>query len=280
MGGTEEYRHTVEGVMDQEHVFAEENLPAFALGALEEEESARVREHLKSCPQCQATYHSYERVATALAYAAPLYDPPPYLRNVIRALIVSQSTQPSAPFEERGKMWKSLGQMSRFLLVITILLAFGLTGWNLTLHQRLSAMQDEMVSAQEMGEVLMDYMKNPDAYDSYIISGRASSPSPRALVVRDRTHERFLLVLEDLPTDVGPAYFIWLVDATGRHIPVKKVRCNGDGRAVLMFESPMPMEMIRGIRVTPVGREDASPILDGHFPQDQGYPGLLASNAL
>ncbi len=280
MGGMEAQSRQTEDTMEREHAFAEENLPAFVLGALDEDESARVQEHLKHCPQCQSAYRSYERVATALAYAVPQVDPPPYLRQMIRALTIAPPSLSHPSFARRDGIWQRLGRMPRLFLAVAILLALGMAGWNISLHQRLSAMQAEMVSAHEVGEVLMNYMSNPSAYDTYVIAGEAASPSPRALVVRDRVHGRFLVVLDDLPIEAGAAYLIWLVDATGRRIPVKKVRCDGNGRAVLMFESPMPMDMIRGLRITPVDQQDASPVLDGRFPLDEGYPSLLALDAL
>ncbi len=278
------HQHVIGDVMDHEHAFADENLPAFVLGALDAEESARVRKHLERCPRCQAEYRSYQQVTTALAYSAPLQEPPAHLREVIRTLtalppltgVTSFGKQPSAFGLPTSRLWK----IPQVFLAAVLFFTVGLLGWNIHLHQRVTVLQEEMVDAHEVGEVLMGYMDNPDAYESYVLAGQAASPQPRALVIRDRLHERFLVVAEGLPVEVGAVYLVWLIDRQGRRVLIGKLRCDGNGRAVFMFEPPMPSEMIYGIRVTIGEDNDAPPILDGRFRGNEGFPLFLASTAL
>ena len=61
----------------------EDDIPAFALGALEPEEALLVKEHLAHCPDCRAEVAAYQAVVGLLCYAIPLQEPPAHLRERI-----------------------------------------------------------------------------------------------------------------------------------------------------------------------------------------------------
>ena len=56
------------------------DLPAFALGALDAEEAHLVRVHLAACPCCRAAVKDYSTVICLLPYTAPLQSPPERLK--------------------------------------------------------------------------------------------------------------------------------------------------------------------------------------------------------
>lgn len=286
MGEAANYPHLIGDAMDQEHAFAEENLPAFVLGALDKDESVRVRKHLERCPQCRAEYRSFEQVVTALAYSVPAIEPPAHLREVIRTLtsaprlveVPAWEKEPTATGMPSSHFWK----MPQVFLAAVLFITVGLLGWNIHLHRRVNVLQSEVADAHEVGEMLMGYMDNPNAYESYTLNGNGyvASRRPRALVIRDRLHERFLLVAEGLPVEMGTVYLVWLIDREGRQVLIGKLRCDSNGRAVFMFNPPMPLDMISGIRVTINDRDDMPPILDGRLRGNEGFPLFLASTAL
>ena len=57
-----------------------DDLPAFALGALEAEEARLVGGHLAICSRCRAIVKAYHAVVCLLPYAAPPQSPPARLR--------------------------------------------------------------------------------------------------------------------------------------------------------------------------------------------------------
>jgi anti-sigma factor RsiW len=73
--------------MKRPHHPAADDLPAFALGALDTDELSIVAEHLAACPQCRMEVQSYAAVVALLALAAPLADPPRQLRQRLLASI-------------------------------------------------------------------------------------------------------------------------------------------------------------------------------------------------
>jgi copper chaperone CopZ len=75
-----------------------DDLPAFALGALDAEEAYLVRVHLVACSRCRAAVKSYDAVVRLLPYAAPLQSPPERLK---RRLLASVATAESPEHIER-----------------------------------------------------------------------------------------------------------------------------------------------------------------------------------
>jgi len=69
------------------HEVLEEELAAYALGALPPEEAAAIAAHLAGCPACRETVARYRETAAALAYGVPLRPPPPRLRARLLARV-------------------------------------------------------------------------------------------------------------------------------------------------------------------------------------------------
>jgi len=71
-----------------------DDLPAFALRMLNTEKTARIQQHLESCPDCRAVARDYARIADLLLYAAPLCEPPAHLKQQLLDRIAGV-TEPS-----------------------------------------------------------------------------------------------------------------------------------------------------------------------------------------
>lgn len=73
-----------------------DDLPAFALGALDAEEAHLVRVHLATCPRCRASVKAYDAVVCLLPYAAPLQRPPERLKWRILASVAGTESDERA----------------------------------------------------------------------------------------------------------------------------------------------------------------------------------------
>jgi anti-sigma-K factor RskA len=71
------------------------NLAAFALGGLEVEETAKIRHHLDSCPDCQSELEELRKVNRALEAAPPPAAPPAYLKGEILSRVRAEQLSPS-----------------------------------------------------------------------------------------------------------------------------------------------------------------------------------------
>jgi len=73
----------------------EDDIPAFALGALEPEEALLVKEHLARCPDFRTEVAAYQAVVGLLCSAIPPQKPPAYLSERILTRI-AVATEASA----------------------------------------------------------------------------------------------------------------------------------------------------------------------------------------
>lgn len=73
-----------------EHAIVWELLPVYALGGLEAAEASGVRRHVAGCPECRDELSVYERLADALALAAPESVPSAGLRGRLLAAVAGE----------------------------------------------------------------------------------------------------------------------------------------------------------------------------------------------
>ena len=74
-----------------EHREFSESLAAYALGALSEEESTRIREHLSGCRDCRAELDWLRAAVDTLPASTPQVDPPPELKSRVMQIVNSEA---------------------------------------------------------------------------------------------------------------------------------------------------------------------------------------------
>jgi anti-sigma-K factor RskA len=74
-----------------DHSEFSEALGAYALGALSQDESARVREHLAGCRECRAELEWLRAAVDALPASVPQIEPPPELRTRVMGVVEAES---------------------------------------------------------------------------------------------------------------------------------------------------------------------------------------------
>lgn len=113
--------------MDRETLF--DLIPAYALGALDEEEQAEVEARLADDPEARALLAEYEQLAQTLVLAAPVRTAPDHLGADLRQRLTVRQTPPvKAPTQLRSP----LPIYSRWLIAAALLaVIFGIS-WILT----------------------------------------------------------------------------------------------------------------------------------------------------
>jgi anti-sigma-K factor RskA len=140
------------------HAATRELLGAFALGAVDADEAARVRAHLATCAECQAEMAELWLAVDSLPNTIEPMEPPPALRGRIAAAIAAEAASPApvppapalepvptvapaplvpeairkpASFWSRATPWAAAA-------AILLLLSAGLLVWNLRLREQLA----------------------------------------------------------------------------------------------------------------------------------------------
>src|SRR5512147_2962479 len=86
-------------LMDSEHAVFRENIPAYALGALDAGETAALEAHLLTCEACRAELAEYRALSADLAAAVPPLRSPAHLRAQLRERLPSRRAAVSrSPF--------------------------------------------------------------------------------------------------------------------------------------------------------------------------------------
>jgi anti-sigma-K factor RskA len=75
----------------REHSEAAEALGAFALGALPDDEAARVEAHLRECDRCREDLAALRLAVDALPSAAPPVDAPPELKDRVMSVVRAEA---------------------------------------------------------------------------------------------------------------------------------------------------------------------------------------------
>jgi len=239
-----------EAVMDQDHAFASEHLPAYALDALEGEEKARVARHVNVCSLCQKEYDVYQDVASSLAFAVPVYDPPSYLRTAIRTQI---ATSPAGASLERGESprRRRARPVAMWLNGIVLIALVVVASWNVRLQQEVQNMHGNVERTFEVLNLFMHYQAEPDKVHMRKVVARRSDSNTWGLVMQEEDSGRLIIYMDGLPVlPAGRVYQLWLRQETWSRLNDVAFRCDGKGRALLEMPLPVSLYVISAVGLT------------------------------
>ena len=106
-----------------------DNIPAYALGILEETERAEISLHLESCPACREELRSYTAVVEQLPMAAPQRIPPKRLRATILQAAAAQAEAP--PHQRPGLLAWFARPLNPLVGLVGLVLIVLLAGFNI-----------------------------------------------------------------------------------------------------------------------------------------------------
>lgn len=226
---------------DQDHVF--EDIPAYALGALDTSDQARLEAHLANCAVCQAELRTYQELVAAVSLSAPLYQPPARLKQTIINQIKPQirpeiSIAPST----RGGVWSNLWNRLRptpaltlgAAAMIVVLLASNLLLWKQV---------NDVTAMQRHG------------YNSLILNGTTKAPDARGMIVYTLDGKSGFLVVNGLKAlPATQQYQLWLIKS-GQRTSGGIFSVEPDGYQVLEIKASMLLTIYDsfGITIEPAG---------------------------
>src|SRR5512143_2681017 len=92
-----------------EHPLLRENIPAYALGALDAEDVRALEAHLQTCEACRAELADYRELSNNLLMTVPPRQPSPALRKRLQSHLPSAQVASKAT---RPRFAWSLGQLA------------------------------------------------------------------------------------------------------------------------------------------------------------------------
>jgi hypothetical protein len=202
----------------KDHAQYAEVLALYAVGALDPGEGSELRDHLRSCPECQQELAALRGDAALLALAA--VGPAPRARQRFVAAIGNaprqQSLRPRLILGTLRPRWLSFAPIAAALL----LAIFSLMLWRVDsrLQRRLERTQAELQNTQEhlkKAQDLVALLHSPDSVQMTLVTVQRPA-QPQIKTFYSPRMGRLLLVAGSLePLPEKKVYQLWLLPAKG-----------------------------------------------------------------
>jgi anti-sigma-K factor RskA len=221
-------------------------IPAYAMGAVDEDERPAVVMHLESCAECRALAAEYRSLGEDLLFAAPLAPAPAGLGENLRNRLNAQSVRSSRGrwFAFLRKPVFALGLAAFALLVLTNVYWAGRVG-------KLERQADALAAlAQAPGIALAPANAGGNSYTSGTADG--------VVYVQPGSKVALLCVYAMTPLAQDKTYQAWLVK-DGQRTSAGTFNVNRDGYGVLLINAEQPVSEYQqlGITVEPAGGSPA-----------------------
>jgi anti-sigma-K factor RskA len=135
-----------------DHDELRERAAAYALGILSAEERLQFEAHLSACDECAAEVRSLSPVVAALAYAAPVADPPLDARGRVLARLSQGSFTSTVPRVTREPR-RSRALAPWLLAAASLVLAAGLAAYSVSQRGRIGALEQSVRDASARADV-------------------------------------------------------------------------------------------------------------------------------
>ena len=191
-----------------EHSLLRENIPAYALGALDTEDARALETHLQTCAACRAELTSYRSLSDNLLATLPPRQPSPALRKRL------QSRLPSAQKTRRPRFVWSFGQLA-FGGALLLLFAINLVSF--------VQMRDFQRQSQN-NQAVLAMLAYPGTQSLPISGGNIAGT-----VLLDRDRNSAAVIAWNLPKITSAqTYQIWWIEPNGHRISAGVFRPQAD----------------------------------------------------
>jgi anti-sigma factor RsiW len=214
-----------------------DQLAAYALDALDEDERSAFEAHLADCDECRAELEEFRKTASLLAYGAEGPSPPASLRErVLDEARRERPVQSVVVLRPRRAL-----RLTAIAAAAAIAVALGLGIWAATLSNSLDSERSARADQARVAAILADA-------DSTRVS-----LGERGQLVRAPDGQS-VMVVRDLPeAPADKTYEAWVIDAGE---PVKAGLFEGGGQQIVLLEEPVPQGAMVAVTLEPEGGSD------------------------
>ena len=201
-----------------EHSLLRENIPAYALGALDAEDIRALEAHLRACEACQAELAEYRALSEHLVLTVPPRQPPPALRKRLQSRLPSaRSAQKAA----RPRFAWSFGQLA---VAGTLALLFLMNVFSFAQARELQRQQLSMLQQSQNSQAALAMLSYPGTESLPINAGNVSGT-----VLLDKDRNSAALIVWNLPKITNAqTYQIWWIEPGGHRVSAGVFRPQAD----------------------------------------------------
>jgi len=181
-----------------EHVPFRENIPAYALGALDAEDVAALEAHLQTCASCRDELAAYRAASDNLLTALPPQKPSAALRQRL------QKRLPSAKKTIRPRLNWSIG---RTAVGLAIVLMLALNVFSISQVRSLQRQQTQLMDQMQKGQMALAMLSYSNTQTFPI-----NAENVVGSLLLDIEYNNAVLILRGLPTITDDqTYQVWLI---------------------------------------------------------------------
>ena len=229
-----------------QHVPFRENIPAYALGALDAEESAALESHLRTCESCRQELDTYRATTDNLLLGLTPRNPSAALRRRL------QRRLPTAQKAMRPRLNWSL---NRAAVAIAIVLLLALNVFSISQVRALQRQQTQLMNQMQNGQMALEMLSysNTQAF-------RINTEKVRGSLLLDKEYNNAVLILRGLPAiPANQTYQIWLISPNEDRVSAGLLRPQPD-QPFLAEPIHAPQDLVNfvgvGMTVEPAGGSD------------------------
>lgn len=216
-----------------------DDLPLYALGALQGEERRSVEKHLKDCPDCRHELVRLQGDLALLAFSAGGPRPPARSRERLIAAIAREPRRTAVRQMERKSWWIAL-QWAAAVATVTVILL--LLRQNTDLRQHVASLEANATGQREQllqAKELIATLTSADAVHFTLVAAK-TPPQPQGKAIYLRSTGTLVFLASNLP-ELPPqkTYELWLIPKSGAPIPAGLFRPDTHGSATVI-KPPLP----------------------------------------
>jgi len=198
-----------------EHVPFRENIPAYALGALDAEDVAALEAHLRTCESCRDELMAYRATSDSLLMTFPPQRPSTALRRRI------QGRLPSAQKAAGPRLKRSFSRVAVGLAIVFLLALNIFSIWQV---RALQSQQAQLMDQIQNGQMALAMLSYPNT-QSFPIKEESVTGS----LLLDKEYNNAVLILRGLPTIPDEqTYQVWLIAPDGERTSAGLLRPQTD----------------------------------------------------
>ena len=189
-----------------EHLPFIDNIPAYAIGALDTADVAALESHLKTCGSCRTELAEYRAVSESLLTAVPPKQPSAALRKRL------QNRLPSAQKNVRPRLNWSIGRMA-VGLAFALLLALNV--YSILQVRALQLQQSQLTRQIQTSQAVLALLSYPNTQNVPINVNN----SVTGTLLLDKDRNVATIIVWNMPQlQENQTYQIWLIDPHGNRI--------------------------------------------------------------
>jgi len=255
----------------------EEQLGAYALDILDQEEAVLVEFHMSGCYQCRETVALMQSSAAVIGESVDHLQPPASLQaRIMRSLPGTgvEITTPAKTTASRG--WT--GSLSKVLMPLAAVLVLGLLSYSvyvstilssrvenlqresavLTRWGKLAAQESQVMDRLNELRAASDFLAETESTDVILESPNDSGNSGGILLVADDGRRAMLMVTGMRELEPPSSYDVWLV-RQGQSMWAGQLKVDSKGWGAVTLHPPEPLFEFDMVRLTPAPSSDPVP---------------------